>query len=160
MRGPKTATTNRARSLRKAENDAETAVWSELRNRRLNGFKFVRQEPIGHYFADFACREHNLVVEIDGSQHAESLYDRHRDTFFVQEGWSVLRFWNVDALQSRNEVLETIVAALDGLLEAPIEAPDLRFVASSSYVQAAPHPYPLPVKDGEREASSLRQEAR
>ena len=57
MRGPQTARTNRARSLRKADNDAEQALWSALKNRQLNGAKFTRQFPIGPYFADFACRE-------------------------------------------------------------------------------------------------------
>ncbi len=52
-----TTTTKRARSLRQSENDAEERLWIELRNRRLHGIKFVRQLPIGPYFADFACRE-------------------------------------------------------------------------------------------------------
>ena len=71
---PKTAA--RAQSLRQAGNDAEDALWQELRGRRLNGFKFVRQLPIDRYFADFACRESKLVVELDGSQHSDSAYDR------------------------------------------------------------------------------------
>ncbi len=70
MRGASTKTTNRARSLRQSDNDAEAKLWTELRNRRLNGYKFVRQVPIGKYFADFACRSEMLVVELDGSQHA------------------------------------------------------------------------------------------
>jgi very-short-patch-repair endonuclease len=65
----------RARQLRKVENDAEEWLWHELRGRRLNGHKFVRQLPIGPYFADFACREANLVVEVDGSQHANRSQD-------------------------------------------------------------------------------------
>jgi very-short-patch-repair endonuclease len=64
------AKTAKARTLRQVENEAEEALWFELRGRRLNGFKFVRQLPIGPYFADFACREKRLVVEVDGSQHA------------------------------------------------------------------------------------------
>jgi very-short-patch-repair endonuclease len=81
MRGPQSVKTNRARSLRQSDNDAEARLWSELRNRRLNGFKFVRQFPIGNYYADFACREANLVIELDGSHHAGSAYDRRRDEF-------------------------------------------------------------------------------
>jgi very-short-patch-repair endonuclease len=60
--------TNRARSLRQTDNDAESKLWNELRNRQINGFKFLRQLPIGRYFADLACREKHLVVEVDGSQ--------------------------------------------------------------------------------------------
>jgi very-short-patch-repair endonuclease len=147
--------------LRKADNDAERALWSDLRGRQVCGAKFTRQLPIGPYFADFACRENQLVVELDGSQHAESTYDRRRDDFMIAEGWSVLRFWNADALRERNAVINTIIAALERRL-APVEAPDLRFVATSTYREdfaladrVAPHPYPLPVKDGERESPTL-----
>ncbi|MEP9389563.1 DUF559 domain-containing protein [Mesorhizobium sp. KR9-304] len=132
MRGPQTARTNRARSLRKADNDAERALWSTLQNRQLNGAKFTRQFSIGPYFADFACREERLVIELDGSQHADSDYDRRRDQFMVGEGWSVLRFWNIDALKELDAVVDTILAALDRRLD-PVVAPDLRFTAAANY---------------------------
>jgi very-short-patch-repair endonuclease len=132
MRGPDERTTRRARSLRKADNDAERALWSALNNRQLNDAKFTRQLAIGPYFADFACREERLVIELDGSQHVESVYDRKRDQFMVDEGWFVLRFWNVDALLERDAVVDTILAALERRLD-PVEAPDLRFMAAASY---------------------------
>ena len=132
VRGPDQKVTARARALRKVDNDAEAALWSELRNRRLGDRKFVRQLPIGPYFADFACRESRLVVELDGSQHYESEYDRRRDQFMISEGWSVLRFWNIDALVERDAVVETILAALERRLD-PVEATDLRFVAACDY---------------------------
>ncbi len=116
MRGPQSAQTSRARSLRQSDNDAEARLWSELRNRRLNGFKFVRQFPIGRYYADFACREGNLVIELDGSQHADSAYDRRRDEFMNVEGWSVARFANAAAFDDMTGILETIIAMLDGRL--------------------------------------------
>jgi very-short-patch-repair endonuclease len=133
LRGPAEFTTERARSLRKADNDAEAKLWSELRNRRLNGYKFVRQEPVGCYFADFACREQRLVVEVDGSQHAGSSYDAARDDFMVQAAWSVLRFWNADVLKERDTVLETILAALEGRLEPEIRSADVMFSAGGAY---------------------------
>ena len=137
MRGPQQAQTERARSLRKADNDAERAVWAELKGRQVCGAKFTRQLPIGPYFADFACRENQLVVELDGSQHVDSQYDRRRDEFMVSEGWSVLRFRNVDALTEREAVIDTIIAALERRLDA-VEAPDLRFVAASTYREPLP----------------------
>ncbi|EAB6717975.1 DUF559 domain-containing protein [Escherichia coli] len=133
MRGPSKTITSRARSLRQADNDAEDALWSELRDHRLNGYKFVRQHPITPYFADFACRRHHLIVELDGAQHADSDYDRRRDTYLHEKGWSVMRFWNVDALKERDAVVETILAALERRLEPQVEAPDLRFRASWRY---------------------------
>jgi very-short-patch-repair endonuclease len=137
MRGAQPARTNRARTLRRADNDAEKALWSELKGRQLNGARFTRQLPIGPYFADFACRESRLVIELDGSQHVESDYDRRRDQFMVEEGWSVLRFWNVDALVERNAVVDTVLAALHGTLD-PVEASDLRFVAAANYRENFP----------------------
>lgn len=128
MRGPKEKITERARGLRQSDNDAEEKLWSELRNRRLNGFKFVRQLPIGPYFADFACRDARLVVEVDGSQHADSDHDRRRDGFMNSEGWSVARFWNVDVLSDVAPVLETIVAILDGRLVDEVRSYDFNFV--------------------------------
>ena len=128
MRGPKEKTTARARGLRQVDNDAEEELWGELRNRRLNGFKFVRQFPIGPYFTDFACREAHLVVEVDGSQHADGDHDRRRDAFMNSEGWSVARFWNVDVLAEMEPVLETIVAILDRRLVDEVRSYDFNFV--------------------------------
>jgi very-short-patch-repair endonuclease len=127
MRGPKLTSTERARLLRKSENDAEERLWFHLRARRLNGLKFVRQLPIGPYFADFACREARLVVEIDGSQHAELAYDRRRDSYMTEEGWSVARFWNVDVLRETNDVLETIVAICEDRLLEDVVSTEFRF---------------------------------
>ncbi|MER8571218.1 DUF559 domain-containing protein [Mesorhizobium sp. M1338] len=136
MRGPEIETTGRARRLRQSDNDAENALWLELRDRRLNGHKFVRQFPIGSYFADFACRKCHLVVEVDGSQHAGNKYDQARDRFMVSNDWSVLRFWNVDVLKDREAVLDTILAAIGGRLAHHIETHELRFVAAKGYGEA------------------------
>ncbi|WP_105429026.1 endonuclease domain-containing protein [Neorhizobium sp. T6_25] len=131
MRESKTNTTTRARSLRRYDNVSEAKLWEELRARRLNGFKFVRQLPIGRYFADFACRDRKLVIEVDGSQHANSDYDRQRDRFMNAEGWSIVRFWNVAVLTEMESVLETIVAILEGRLNEPEDAPDLKFMPAA-----------------------------
>ncbi|TJW36990.1 MAG: DUF559 domain-containing protein, partial [Mesorhizobium sp.] len=56
----------------------------------------------------------------------------------VSNGWSVLRFWNVDVLKEREEVLETILAAIEGRLECRIETHDLRFVAAKGYGETCP----------------------
>lgn len=128
MRGANQKRTARARSLRKVENDAEAALWSELRARRLAGHKFVRQLPIGPYFADFACREALLVVEVDGSQHAHSEYDAKRNAFMNANGWSIVRFWNADVLQEREAVLNTLIAILDGRVSEAVLSRDLVYL--------------------------------
>jgi len=120
--------TARARSLRQAGNVAEARLWDELKDRKLGGYKFVRQLPIGSCIADFACRSAKLVVEVDGSQHLDSEADRIRDRSMADRGWSVIRFWNVDVLMELTPVCETIPAALDGDLKEPVLAYDLRFL--------------------------------
>lgn len=99
-----------------------------MRNRQINGFKFVRQLPIGKYFADFACREKHLVVEVDGSQHADSAYDHCRGEFVNRDGWAILRFWNVDMLMRTDAVTETILAVLDGRLTEAMNTVEMRFI--------------------------------
>ena len=94
----------RARSLRSTPTDAEALLWHHLRDRRMANQKFRRQRPIGPYFADFACLEAKLIVELDGGQHAESEHDLARDKFLRDAGWRVLRFWNADILQNMAEV--------------------------------------------------------
>jgi very-short-patch-repair endonuclease len=71
--------TNRARVLRSKASSAEERLWTELRARRLNGLKFVRQYPIGPYFVDFACRELKIIVEVDGGTHSTA-DEQARDT--------------------------------------------------------------------------------
>lgn len=121
------STTARARKLRQGGNKAEALLWLELKNRKLCGYRFTRQLPIGRYFADFACREEWLVVEVDGSQHADSTYDDNRDTLISAQGYAILRFWNADVLNDRRAVCDTILAALEGRLAPHIQAFDLRY---------------------------------
>ncbi|MCA0276821.1 MAG: DUF559 domain-containing protein [Proteobacteria bacterium] len=124
----KPGTTARARTLRIGGNVAEACLWNELKDRKLGGHKFVRQHPIGPYFADFACRQARLVIEVDGSQHADTSRDRARDAFMRSRGYSILRFWNVDVLTRTESVCDTILAALDGRLTENVTATDLRYV--------------------------------
>jgi very-short-patch-repair endonuclease len=102
-----------ARSLRENATDAECLLWGRLRRRQLAGFKFRRQHQIGLYICDFACLDGLVIVELDGSQHAETLtYDARRDQFLRSAGFKVLRFWNNEVMGDPEDVLETIFAAL------------------------------------------------
>jgi very-short-patch-repair endonuclease len=91
---------------------AEKRLWSMLRDRRMPSFKFKRQFVIAPYIVDFICFERRLIVETDGSQHAESEYDRRRDAFLRSEDFSVLRFWNNDVLENASGVFEAMHAEL------------------------------------------------
>ncbi|RWP44516.1 endonuclease domain-containing protein [Mesorhizobium sp.] len=90
--------------------EAEDRLWHELRGRRLDRIKFRRQVPVGKFVADFICAEARLIIEIDGSQHADSNHDRERDAELKVRGFRVLRFWNDDVLRDLNAVCDTIIA--------------------------------------------------
>jgi very-short-patch-repair endonuclease len=108
----------RAPSLRKDQTDAEALLWSKLRNRQLLGLKFRRQHPSGNYFADFACIEIGLIVELDGGQHGEDKnagYDERRTGELRAMGFQVLRFWNNDVLNETTAVLEKIYQTAETL---------------------------------------------
>jgi len=105
----------RARELRQGATDAESLLWSLLRNRQLEDYKFRRQHPIGSYILDFYCHEAKLAIELDDGHHAETQqaqYDAERAANLEAEGIRVLRFWNNQALTKTEVVLETILAAL------------------------------------------------
>ena len=101
-------TSQLARALRQRMTDAERLLWRHLRNRELGGWKFRRQYPVGAFIVDFICVEKNLVIEVDGGQHAENEeLDLQRSAYLNKMGYRVLRFWN-------NEVLQETEAVLDG----------------------------------------------
>ena len=135
MRGPAGARKARSRQLRRAQTDAERKLWSRLGNRQVGGHKFVRQEPIGPYFADFACRDQKLVVELDGSQHADSAHDLVRDADLASHGWRVLRFWNREVFTNLEGVLDTILAALEERAQTPLPASGERASEGSKPVE-------------------------
>jgi len=102
----------KARELRTNMTDAERLLWSALRDRQLAGYKFHRQFPIGPFIADFACRQHRLIVEADGGQHDESLSDQRRTDYLESHGWRVIRFWNNDILTNIEGVADMILKEL------------------------------------------------
>jgi very-short-patch-repair endonuclease len=102
---------SRAGELRRNQTDAESLLWFLLRNRRMDGFKFRRQQPIGPYIIDFYCATKKLAIELDGGGHADenqARYDSQRSDFLAREGIEVLRFWNNQLLGETEAVLEVI----------------------------------------------------
>jgi very-short-patch-repair endonuclease len=81
-----------ARVLRRLSTPSEEALWAEVRNRRLNGYRFRRQQPIGPYIVDFYCSTARLIVEIDGPVHGTQLeYDVDRQRELEVAGYRFLR---------------------------------------------------------------------
>lgn len=97
-----------ARRLRLQMTEAERLLWRHLRNRQLFGQKIRRQHVIGRYIVDFVHLPSRTVIEADGGQHHESVYDQQRDAWLQREGYLVLRFWNNDILSNPDGVLMRI----------------------------------------------------
>src|SRR3546814_19017315 len=91
--------------------DAEQKLWQHLRGGQLDGLKFRRQHPIPPYIADFCCVAVKLIVELDGSQHSEQA-DVVRTRYLEAQGWRILRFWDNDALQETEAVIDAIWNAI------------------------------------------------
>ena len=103
MRGSQPWRTNRSRALRSQLVTAEAKLWAALRTRQLNGHKFVRQLAIGPFFADFACREQKLIVEVDGATHgaeAEVKADAARAAALKRIGYRICRVTNDDVIRN------------------------------------------------------------
>lgn len=116
-----------AKALRTNQTEAESRLWYQLRAHRFMNLKFKRQKPMGHYIVDFVCLEHQLIIELDGGQHADQVeYDKARDDYFNIEGFTVLRFWN-------NEVMQEMEAVLGKIQDVVLNRID----------GARPHPSPL-----------------
>ena len=102
-----------AKELRKNPTEAEKKLWSIISDKKLADKKFRRQHAIGPYIVDFVCTTANLVVELDGGQHAENVaYDKERTAYLESQHYRVLRFWNNDVLEHSEGVFTVIEQAL------------------------------------------------
>ncbi len=98
-----------ARELRNNSTDTERLLWRHLRNSRMEGVKFRRQQQIETYIVDFISFDKRIVIELDGGQHAEkNEYDQKRDECLRANGFIVLRFWNNEVMENLDGVLEVI----------------------------------------------------
>ena len=112
----------RARELRSKATSSETLLWKELRNRKLCGYKFLRQHlivynPYGsgvkYFVADFYCDIKKTVIELDGPIHENNLeYDQFRDEEMVNLGLHIFRIKNEELLDIK-DVLKKIEAYLN-----------------------------------------------
>ncbi|HKQ46812.1 MAG TPA: DUF559 domain-containing protein [Phycisphaerae bacterium] len=115
-----------SRELRARMTVPERMLWHCLRNRRLGGLKFRRQQPIGPYIADFFCESASLVVELDGHSHANrGKQDAERDHFMQARGVDILRIPNTDLLKDRAAV-ECLILSLIESCNRPLQKPKPR----------------------------------
>jgi leucyl-tRNA synthetase len=118
-----------AKQNRKDATVEEDIIWQELRNRKIADFKFRRQHPIAGYIPDFVCLEKKLIVEIDGTYHAEAeqiKFDAARENWLAEQGFTMIRFTNYEVNNSLNTVLKNIEQALsnkESISEAAVSSP-------------------------------------
>jgi very-short-patch-repair endonuclease len=117
-----------ARTLRRNMTESEQVLWSRLRGKQLFGIQFYRQKPIGNHIVDFFAPRAELVVEVDGSQHAMTDHaekDRERDRYLMSPGIRVLRFNSREVLRDTDSVVEAIYQAMEQRLykEIPLDPP-------------------------------------
>ena len=102
---------DRARALRRTQNEYEAIVWTALRGRQFRQFKFRRQHPIGDYIVDFYCAIASLIVELDGATHiGREAEDAKRQGWLESQGLLVLRYTNQQIRETFAEFLETVQA--------------------------------------------------
>jgi len=98
--------------MRAAPTSNEAKLWELLRGRRLEGLKFRRQAPVGRFVADFVCYRHRLIIEADGPFHDEE-NDAVRDAWLKSQGFRVLRFPNAMIAGDKDNVLGTLLRAIE-----------------------------------------------
>jgi len=98
-----------ARNLRNSSTLSEVLLWNCLRKKKLLGYKFLRQKPIGNYIVDFYCTKLLLVIEIDGFTHDNKYeYDINRQKYLENIGLVVLRFRDEDVKNNLFGVIKAI----------------------------------------------------
>lgn len=104
----------KARELRKNLTPFEKIFWFQiLKQDVLNDYKFTRQKPLWDFIVDFYCSELQLVIEIDGEQHAENIeYDQKRTADLNQYWIRVVRYSNQDVLRNREGVYEDLIGII------------------------------------------------
>ena len=103
------------RKLRKQMTAAEVALWVMIKNKQLNGERFLRQYSVGRYVLDFYCPKHKLAVELDGAGHFTEegqSYDAERTKYLNSVGVKVIRFENFEVFEYPMRTLDEIMKYL------------------------------------------------
>ena len=105
-----------AREFRNNPTPSEIKLWEKLKGKRVRGFDFHRQKPIGYYILDFFCHELCLAIEIDGSVHLEEgrkIKDEIRQDDIEQFGIRFLRFKSYQVMNDADAVVREIEKWID-----------------------------------------------
>ena len=98
-----------AKEMRREMTPSERKLWARLRNSRLEGFHFRRQQVIGPYIVDFYCHKSALVIEVDGDIHdLQKEEDARREKVLRELGLRIVRFRNDEVLRELSKVVGKI----------------------------------------------------
>jgi very-short-patch-repair endonuclease len=116
--GRSVAQITRARELRQTSTEAEQTAWRLLRTLRAAGFTFRRQHPVGKCVVDFCCPQKHLVLELDGSVHAQpsqARRDARRDRYLERLGYTVFRLPNGIVVSAPEEFVKRVLNRVSAL---------------------------------------------
>jgi len=122
MRSPEV---QRARELRNNMTKVESFVWSRLRGRKVGGYKFRRQVPLGSYFVDFLCVAARFVIEVDGESH-DADGDARKTSWLEAHGYRVYRVGVNEIDEAMDDVMDSIYDALTSSNPHPDAASGVR----------------------------------
>ena len=100
-----------AAHLRSQGTKSEIILWNQLKGSQVNGFRFIRQKPIGDYIVDFYCKEVGLVIELDGISHQYNEVmdlDERKQSYLESIGLKVIRFEDEDVIRDLPNVMRVI----------------------------------------------------
>jgi very-short-patch-repair endonuclease len=98
-----------AKELRQNMTLSEILLWNELKQKKMLGYDFDRQRPIGDFIVDFYCKDLSLAIEIDGNTHFFRYdYDEQRQKDLERMGVHFLRFEDEEVKRRIGNVLRVI----------------------------------------------------
>jgi len=113
----------RAIVLRNKMTKAEIILWSRLRMRQIDGWKFRRQQPILDYIVDFYCHDLKLIIEVDGEIHSlpdQIKSDKVRNKMLVNNGFIIIHLSNHEIETNLSSSLLKIKLFISSIL-SPLE---------------------------------------
>jgi very-short-patch-repair endonuclease len=105
-----------SRKLRNNSTLGEILLWQQIKGRKIQGYQFNRQKPIGNYIVDFFCKKLNLIIEVDGETHfydGAQEKDEKRQKELEALGLFFLRFDDLEVKQN----IEAVVIKIEEWIE-------------------------------------------
>jgi very-short-patch-repair endonuclease len=109
----------RARKLRSNMTKAEIILWSRLRSKQINGYKFRRQQPLLDYIVDFYCKDLKLIIEVDGEIHSlpeKTNYDLKRDKILKINGYNIIHLTNLEIETELDSTINKLILYINEIL--------------------------------------------